>query len=347
MTDRYLWDRSGEPNPEVQDLERILGRLAHRGDVLDLASVPARPRWRGWTLAPLTRPAWAAAMAALVLVMGLGGWWLAVREPGGWEVTRLEGAPRVGVAAIASVGRLPVGQWLETDATSRARIRVGRIGVVEIDPDTRVRLVDARRTDHRLALARGVLHALILAPPRRFFVETPSAVAVDLGCSYTLEVDATGAGLVTVMIGWASFEQGGRESFIPAGARCATRPGLGPGTPYFTDASASLKNALAIFDLSAGHGKASAAPLEVVLAEARKEDALTLWHLLGRTAQRERGRVYDRLASLVPPPPSVTRDGVLGGDPAMIDRWWAELGFGGTEAWRKWKAGWPEAKGTP
>ncbi|HEY3215274.1 MAG TPA: FecR domain-containing protein [Candidatus Eisenbacteria bacterium] len=343
MTDRYLWDRTGDPDPEVQRLERMLGRLAHRGGALDLSSVPApaRPRWRGWMVGRLPGPAWAAA-AAVAMVVGLGGLWLAVREPGGWEVTRLEGAPRVGAEAMGSTGRLPVGQWLETDAASRARIRVGRIGLVEIDPDTRVRLVDARRNDHRLALARGVLHALILAPPRRFFVETPSAVAVDLGCAYTLEVDASGSGLVTVMIGWASFERNGRESFIPAGARCATRPGLGPGTPYFADASAGLKNALAAFDLAAGRAEKSAGPLGVVLAEARREDALTLWHLLGRTAATERGKVYDRLASLVPPPPSVTREGVLVGDHVMIDRWWTELGFGGTQAWRKWKGKWPE-----
>ena len=32
-----------------------------------------------------------------------------------------------------------------------------------------------------LALARGKMEAFIWAPPRQFFVDTPSAVAVDLG----------------------------------------------------------------------------------------------------------------------------------------------------------------------
>jgi hypothetical protein len=40
---------------------------------------------------------------------------------------------------------------------------------------------------------------MIWAPPRLFFVDTPSAVAADLGCSYTLEVKDDGAGVLRVV----------------------------------------------------------------------------------------------------------------------------------------------------
>ena len=43
-------------------------------------------------------------------------------------VVRLDGRPRVGAAAIESTGILPLGEWIETDANSRARIQVGVIG---------------------------------------------------------------------------------------------------------------------------------------------------------------------------------------------------------------------------
>ena len=36
------------------------------------------------------------------------------------------------------------------------------------------------------------MSARIWAPPRLFYVNTPSAVAEDLGCAYTLEVDDLG-----------------------------------------------------------------------------------------------------------------------------------------------------------
>ena len=74
---------------------------------------------------------------------------------------------------------------------------------------------------------------MIWAPPRLFFVDTPAGVAADLGCAYTLEVDDHGDGLLHVTSGWVALQLKDRESMVPAGASCATRPGVGPGTPFF------------------------------------------------------------------------------------------------------------------
>jgi hypothetical protein len=248
-----------------------------------------------------------------------------------WEISIIDSQK------VERPDRLAVGDWLETDADSRALVKVGLIGEVEVEPNTRVRLVEARATEHRLALARGTMHARIWAPPRLFFVETPSAVAIDLGCAYTLMVDDDGAGLLRVASGWVGFEFQGRESFVPAGAACVTRPGVGPGTPYFEDASDAFQTALVRFDFEQGGVEA----LNTVLAEARREDALTLWHLLLRVSDAERGQVFDRLAQLVPPPQGVSRQGVRQGDKHMLDLWWNELGLGDTSWWRLWKSTWP------
>ena len=333
MSDRYLWDKSGPPDAEVERMETLLADFAHQGAPLELPAEPpripvrARPRWT-WAL---------ATAAALVAVAGTA-WWVSLSRRG-WEVATLSGAPRVAERPLAGSGRVAAGEWLVTDASSSARVTIGTIGVVDVGPNSRVRVIGQRGVEHRLALERGALEALILAPPRRFLVDTPSATAVDLGCAYALEVDATGQGMLTVAVGWVSFEHHGRESFIPAGARCLTRPGLGPGTPYFTDATPDFKNALATVDLT---GRSPDAPaLEVVLAEARREDAFTLWHLLVRLEGAERARVYDRLAQLVTPPPGVTRAGTLAADRAMLDRWWDALGLGGAQDWRRWKGRYP------
>ncbi len=325
MSDDYLWDRSGKPDPEVERLESLLSRFRHQRPAPEFP-MPVPEARRGWLRAlwaPLVaRPALAAlAAAAAFAVLLAGGWLLLERSRPAWEVAKLEGAPRIGSTLIGEAGRLGVGQWLETDGASRARIRVGLIGQVEVEPNSRLRLVAARRTDHRLALDRGAIHARIWAPPRLFFVETPSALAVDLGCRYTLKVDDAGAGLLRVMTGWVSLEHKGRVSFVPAGAMCATRKGFGPGTPYLADAPEAIRAALARLDFERLSPEARAAALGVVLAEARKDDALTLWHLLSRTEGQERSRVYDRLAALAPPPPGVTRDGVLRGDQGMLDQW--------------------------
>jgi hypothetical protein len=246
----------------------------------------------------------------------------ASRESGPtWEVARIEGAPKVGANHIEGSGRLAVGEWLETDASSRAKISVADIGQVDIGPNSRVRLLGTRSTEHRLALQRGRLHAMIDAPPRLFIVETPSATAIDLGCSYTLEVDDAGSSRLHVTSGWVALELKGRESIVPAGAVCVTQPGKGPGTPYFDDASARFRDALTQLDFHQGGAKA----LNVVLAEAREYDTLTLWHLLSRVRGAERARVYERLAALISPPQAVTREGVLRLDKRMLDLWKQEL----------------------
>jgi hypothetical protein len=235
---------------------------------------------------------------------------------------------------------LGVGEWIDT-GKGRARLSVGKIGEVQLEPATRVRLVDAGERSHRLSLSRGLLRATIWAPPGQFLVDTPSAVAVDLGCRYTLEVGDDGAGLLRVEAGWVGFESRGLQSLVPAGAACATRQGIGPGTPYYETAPEALSRALVVLDFASDPAERNAA-LSAVLANARERDALSLWHLLAREDRDARGRVFDRLAALVPPPPGVTREGVLRGEAAMRDAWWDELGLGSADFWRGWTRRWSD-----
>ena len=241
-----------------------------------------------------------------------------------WEVASVSGAPSIGDNKISGTEKIAVGEWLETDNSSRAKIKVADIGFVNIDPNSRVQLVKTQTTEHRIALKKGKLSAFIMAPPRLFVVDTPSATAVDLGCAYTLEVDEAGNSLLHVTSGWVSFVLNGREAFIPAGAMCATRKGEGVGTPYFANASEAFKSTLQKLDFSKVEN--AEALVKNILTEARSEDALTLWHLLDQpkwqTAFRE--QIFDRLAALTPPPSGVTRAGILNSNRKMLDRWWQE-----------------------
>lgn len=269
------------------------------------------------------QPGLAGVLAGFLLIAGFGALWLYARESRPfWEVVRLNGVPRIGSAPMDEKGRLAVGQWLETDSDSRAQIEVSSIGQVEIDPNTRVRLVETKPTEHRLELARGKMSARIWAPPRLFFVDTPAGVAADLGCAYTLEVDDQGVGLLHVTAGWVALQLRDRESMVPVGATCATRPGLGPGTPYFDDASEAFRTALAKLDFEKDKDvERKVTPLDTVLAEARHRDTLTLWHLLYRVEGKDRELVFERMAALAPPPKDVTRDGVLQLDEKMLHLW--------------------------
>jgi hypothetical protein len=210
-----------------------------------------------------------------------------------------------------------------------------------VEPRTRLRLLRTGPGEHRLELLHGTLHATIWAPPNQFFVETPSTLAVDLGCAYTLSVDDEGAGLVSVLVGWVGFKWRDRESFIPAGSACATRPRIGPGTPYNERVPPAFRAALETIDFNSGSPEMSKA-LTLVLGESTERDEVTLWHLLSRVPPGERDRVFDRLAAFVAPPAAVTREGIRAGDKEMLDAWWDALGLGSTSLWRAWSQQWKD-----
>lgn len=309
MDDRYLWDRSGSADPEIEELEKLLAPLAHRGSP---PALPRRPRF----------PMGVLLSIAAAVVLAAGAVWIARAASGApWQVVRMEGKPVVGLRPVETAGRLAVGERLVTDDASRARIAVGSIGHVDVEPNSRLRLVKASPTNHRLALERGGIQARIWAPPRLFFVETASALAVDLGCVYTLRVDEKGSGVLSVTTGWVELDGPRNESLVPAGASCRTKAGSGPGTPFYDDASPAFRRALEELDFGDGRGVA----LDAVLAESRPRDALTLWHLLLRTDGAEQKRVYDRLSSLVPPPAGVTREGIARRDDRMLELWRDQL----------------------
>jgi hypothetical protein len=212
--DEYLWNRSGDPDPEVTRLEKLLSPYR----------TPARNRRRGPVLAWAVAGLAAAAALAIVLVRA--------PEPSEW---RWEDRA------------LRVGDVIEP-REAMATLRAAEVGQVELEPGSRLRVAAGGRG---LALDRGTMRAFIYAPPAKFVVDTPSARAIDLGCLYTLQVEPDGSGMLRVEHGWVAFESLGRESFVPAGAYCRTRKSSGPGLPVFGDSSDEFRSASDSYD--SGH----------------------------------------------------------------------------------------------
>jgi hypothetical protein len=308
MSEDYLWNRSGEPDAEVVHLERVLGQLRW--------SATKDRRWPRWP----PRWTWIAAVAAAAAIL---------------------------IVAINVRTENPVTSWrLSLTGEKSTAVRAGQVithgtiesefvGEVQVEPESRLRLLRARAGEHRLALDHGTIHALIWAPPAEFVVDTPAAKTVDLGCRYTLRVARDGAGFLTVEMGWVAFEWKNLESFIPAGAACTTRPGRGPDTPHFLDAPETLIAAVARFDRTQ-----DPQALRAALEAARPRDALTLWHLLERTRGPERAEVFDRFTTLVRLPPALGREAILKGDRKAMDIAWDALQLGDTSWWRGWKREW-------
>ena len=310
-----------EIRPPEDLWDGIASRLSAAPPVPGSVRLAPAAAWGFQRLAGLAPPerTWGVrpALAAALLLCLAGVLWLHLARPAGWRV-----------AASSGPYTLAAGR-LETSAASRVQLAVGRIGVVSVEPGTRLRLL-ATRPEHRLLLERGAIAARISAPPRLFYVETPAATAVDLGCQYALAVDARGGSLIHVTVGWVELTRFGERSVVPFNMSAYTLPGFAPGTPFSDRASDSLKEALHRFDFEGG-GEAA---LATVLKQAKERDVITLWHLLARTEGLARRTVYQRLAVFAPPPDGVTREQVLRLERGALRTWWDALpGSPGTLPW--------------
>jgi membrane protein YdbS with pleckstrin-like domain len=246
-------------------------------------------------------------------------------EPVRWRAVKVAVWPRLfagGFAVILAVISLVSwwffggqNRWVETNSTSRATLQIGNIGTVDVEPNTRVRVVTEKASEHRLMLAHGEIHAKITAPPRLFFVDTKSGTAVDMGCEYALRMQEDGTGQLRVSKGWVSFEWRGRESLVPAGASCKIKADSSPSVPSFDDATDGFKQALDANELSS------------ILERARARDTLSLWHLLARVDEKDRARVYDRIAALTPLPASISRERALKLEPETLTKLKEELAW--------------------
>lgn len=328
----YLWDKSGEADPEVEKLEALLGRYRHAAPM----RAPRPDRSRIWLAVAAVM--FLGVVAGLTLVAFRFRW----NDGAAWDITSVTGAPTIDGRVIDTRTRFALGEELRTDAHSKATVRIARIGVLDVAPNSRVRLVVTDDDRHRVFLERGSVSARVWAPPFAFAVRTPAGQANDIGCAFELRYDGA-QGVVRVTSGWVDFDGDTRSALIPAGAIAELRKE--PGTPFYEDATPPFIAALRHFDEAHDEGA-----LRTLMQHARPRDAMTLLHLLERSAgyPQWRGPLFDRLSALAPPPRGVTRDDALRGDLERIDAWRTALGLGGVKKWwLHWRDALPPAKERP
>jgi hypothetical protein len=308
VSDDYLWDRGGTPDPEIARLEALLARYQHQP--------PRVFRWR----IPV------AIAATLLFAIALTAFAFRFRwgTNEAWPIASVTGTPTLNGKPLTRDARFGIGDELRTDAHSSAVVEIARVGELTIAPGSTVTLLQTRGGRHRVRLDRGHVSARVWAPPFTFSVHTPAGLASDVGCAFDLQYDG-GSGEVRVTSGWVDFDGEDREAMIPAGA-VAELHGQNPGSPYYTDATPAFREALRAYDRGTG-------AIEPVLAAARPRDAMTLLHLLERAPRAERGVLFDTLVRLAPPPTGVSREGVLARDLRMLDDWRRSLGLGSAKRW--------------
>jgi hypothetical protein len=287
----YLFDKDGEPDPDVRELEETLRPLAYEPRSFRSRSVTAS-RFTVWRL---------AVAASVLLAVTAGALMLERWTAPAFDVIRTH-------EAVVRNARLREGTWLETAAAETAAVKVADIGELTLAPDSKLRLLRTGAAEHRMELTRGSLRARVHAPPRLFVVETPSAVAVDLGCVYTLAVLPDKSTRLEVAVGQVELQGHGKRSVVPFDAEAISVAGKGPGLPISLRASASFRAAVDGFT----RNPAAESQLRSLVESAEPADVVTLINLLPRVEANRRELILERVARFVPLPKGLTRD--LAGD---------------------------------
>jgi ferric-dicitrate binding protein FerR (iron transport regulator) len=285
----YLMDPEATSAAAVRSLESSLERLRF---------VPRKPPrelpWRKIFV----------GVALLIVAAGVGLYLSRPKtNPSDWLVVWTYGAE-------GSV-RLSPGQWFETGADRRARLAVGDVGHVDLEPGSRIVVRDGAE-GWRMDLERGAVAAEIHAKPRRFSIHTPAGTVVDLGCAFFLELPADGDGFVNVTEGQVEMAYAdGSKCFLPTGARVELHKSGPPGIPYFPEAPEALR------DVDPTGENALVAAMS---AEA-PADTLTLFHLLPRVDEESRSLIVVRISELVPLPDGVQTEAIVALDPKALAAW--------------------------
>lgn len=335
--DDWLWDGRGKPDADTAQLRATLAPLAWQ------PRAHARPR-RRWAA-----PARLALAACIAGAVAIGGWWHhRLQWPAGdaWTVVSAEGAV-TGITRGEAHAAWPVGRDITTGADGRVRIRVARIGDLEVAPGSRLRLDETRSGRHRIALRQGEVRARVWAPPHHFGMSLARSELWDLGCEFTVRVDARGDGDVVVHSGWVQFDDGTAETLVPQGTRVRLSNGAPTGVARDLGATPEFLSALLEVEAHAAAMRADDPRLARVVAAARPQDAITLVSLAQRHPRLIAGPLRDGIRRLLPHAGEVIPSAAARGTPGALDPWWDALPYPRAKQWWwHWRDGMPAGSDT-
>jgi len=346
----YLMNPGDPVDAGIRDVERALAPLraidvtsrveaSHRSAAVvgSIRVASRRSMWSRVIAGPLV------AAAVLTVLFGAVETYGRAMRP--WTVVNIpSGVP---LAAVPQPRAVVAGDWIVTDSASSARLNVGFIGRTRIEPGSRVKVVDASTGRYRLALERGQLHARIWAPPRFFTVETGKALAVDLGCEYTLRAYPDGSAWLRVESGEVELVGSGSVVRIPAGNSASIQADGSPGIPTPSTASDTMVRAVTMFEQTRDDRS-----LDALLSITDSSSTIVLFHLIPRVYASDRGEVFDKLESIHGVHRGVSREAILRLDASALETLRTSLAPSWTTEvvplWKQWwRAGWSVLRGSP
>ncbi len=151
MKEDYLWDKTGEPDPDIQELEQVLGTLRYQPRPLDIPAGVAP--YRNHAVSPRLL---AIAATIAVMLLGIGLWF---------------GLQRTQTGQVSTVEKKPV----TTSGGDQAAVTQPNEGDGPVTPLPEPRLGE-KQIPHRVN-GKSLSHELVVS--RRPKVNTPELTAAE------------------------------------------------------------------------------------------------------------------------------------------------------------------------
>jgi cytoskeletal protein RodZ len=167
MNDNYLWDRTGEPDTDVQQLEELLGTLRYQPRPLEIPATMSVKRKR--TFIPLSI---AAAIALLLIGAGL---WIRFANSNQRPIEQAKRQPQSTVAPLEKPSVLPDSATIsvpaQTQKTELPKQRQVHQTLVAFRPHRPTLTLAPALTEEELAQKEQVLVALRLVSAKLNFAQ--------------------------------------------------------------------------------------------------------------------------------------------------------------------------------
>lgn len=219
---------------------------------------------------------------------------------GYWQVQKLKGNPTLSDKPLATLDSIREGEWIITDDSSEAMIKIEGIGDIIVEPKTKLRILKNEDGENKVYLEYGTINTNLSNSVKSivpFAVQTANGIVRDTkGGSYTFTMNENGDGMIFVKDGIVNFVSNGKESVIPSGKVCIVQALNGPGVPFSVNTSPQFKNAIMHFDENSGDLSA----INSVISTSGNQDLVSLINLMPRVSPEVQNVIYQRVQKLAP-----------------------------------------------
>lgn len=215
--------------------------------------------------------------------------------------------------AVNSETELELNSSLITDENSSARILIPQIGVIQIEPNSSL---SRTRKDFEIKLSKGK----IVKKSEKQKAEATLNITTDLAdfneessSDFELSADEE-INELFVFNGKVKIVVKGFEAVVPENFACDIKKNK-YAVPYNPNSD------LQIVKLIKEYSGPADPNMVVIVSLAKKSDALSLWHILQLSGEENRPIVFKKLNELIPPPETVTGEGIQKLNREMLDQW--------------------------